>query len=50
NVTALLFKWLMEHQHEPYPNEEEKKMMSVETGLNLNQINDWFINARRRYL
>ncbi|KAJ3070765.1 hypothetical protein HDU98_006223 [Podochytrium sp. JEL0797] len=50
DITARLFKWLMEHQHEPYPNEEQKKAMSADTGLTLNQINDWFINARRRYL
>ncbi|ORY48712.1 hypothetical protein BCR33DRAFT_714432 [Rhizoclosmatium globosum] len=50
NITARLFKWLMEHQHEPYPNEDEKKSMAADTGLTLNQINDWFINARRRYL
>ncbi|KAJ3350484.1 hypothetical protein HDU83_009684 [Entophlyctis luteolus] len=49
-VTEYLFHWLMEHQHEPYPSEEEKKEMTEHTGLNLNQINDWFINARRRYL
>ncbi|KAJ3020153.1 UNVERIFIED_CONTAM: hypothetical protein HDU68_010327 [Siphonaria sp. JEL0065] len=50
SITAHLFKWLMEHQHEPYPSEEEKKDMTVDTGLTMNQINDWFINARRRYL
>ncbi|KAI9344369.1 homeobox KN domain-containing protein [Obelidium mucronatum] len=50
NITARLFKWLMEHQHEPYPSEEEKKDMAGDTGLTMNQINDWFINARRRYL
>ncbi|KAJ3265692.1 hypothetical protein HDU77_004222 [Chytriomyces hyalinus] len=50
NVTALLFKWLMEHQHNPYPSEDDKKSMSADTGLTYNQVNDWFINARRRYL
>ncbi|KAI8828879.1 homeobox KN domain-containing protein [Chytriomyces cf. hyalinus JEL632] len=50
NVTALLFKWLMEHQHNPYPSEDDKKSMCAHTGLTYNQVNDWFINARRRYL
>ncbi|KAJ3072977.1 hypothetical protein HDU98_002459 [Podochytrium sp. JEL0797] len=47
DITARLFKWLMEHQNEPYPNEEQKKSMAANTGLTHNQINDWFINARR---
>ncbi|KAJ3333361.1 hypothetical protein HDU76_008986 [Blyttiomyces sp. JEL0837] len=50
SVTAVLFKWLMEHQSDPYPTEEVKRALGHATGLTLNQINDWFINARRRYL
>jgi hypothetical protein len=49
-VTAALFKWLMEHQTDPYPNDVAKRELAGQTGLTLNQINDWFINARRRYL
>ncbi|KAJ3197159.1 hypothetical protein HK101_005676 [Irineochytrium annulatum] len=50
DVTASLFSWLMDHQSDPYPSDEVKKNLAKTTGLRLNQINDWFINARRRYL
>ncbi|KAI9324904.1 homeobox KN domain-containing protein, partial [Zopfochytrium polystomum] len=50
HVTATLFTWLMKNKQDPYPGESEKKMLAEETGLTMNQVNDWFINARRRYL
>lgn len=50
NVTSLLRGWLSEHTTHPYPTEEEKVMLAAQTGLNLNQISNWFINARRRIL
>ena len=34
----------------PYPSEEEKAMLCQQTNLTLNQINNWFTNARRRLL
>ncbi|KAJ1548518.1 hypothetical protein HK405_002883 [Cladochytrium tenue] len=50
HVTAVLFQWLMENRHDPYPGDANKKQLAARTGLTLNQVNDWFINARRRYL
>jgi len=49
-ATNLLKKWLFDHLYHPYPLEEEKAMLSSQTGLSLNQISNWFINARRRIL
>ncbi len=34
----------------PFPNEAEKLVMASQAGLSLNQINQWFVNARRRKL
>jgi hypothetical protein len=49
-VTAILRDWLSRHKKHPYPTEEEKAALAIETNLNLNQISNWFINARRRIL
>jgi hypothetical protein len=49
-VTAILRDWLSRHKKHPYPTEEEKAALATETNLNLNQISNWFINARRRIL
>lgn len=42
--------WLTKHAAEPYPDEDQKDNLSMETGLTVTQINNWFINARRRIL
>eukprot|EP01112_Ceratiomyxa_fruticulosa_P007522 TRINITY_DN1957_c0_g2_i1.p1 TRINITY_DN1957_c0_g2~~TRINITY_DN1957_c0_g2_i1.p1 ORF type:complete len:616 (+),score=159.07 TRINITY_DN1957_c0_g2_i1:552-2399(+) len=49
-ATDVLKKWLFEHYYHPYPTEEEKAALATQTNLSLNQINNWFTNARRRIL
>jgi hypothetical protein len=49
-VTAILREWLSDHKKHPYPTEDEKDALASKTGLSLNQISNWFINARRRIL
>jgi len=50
SATNLLKQWILEHKYHPYPSEEEKSLMCVQTNLTMNQINNWFTNARRRFL
>lgn len=40
--------WLFQNLSHPYPSEEQKKQLAKETGLTILQVNNWFINARRR--
>ncbi|QSZ29197.1 hypothetical protein DSL72_003708 [Monilinia vaccinii-corymbosi] len=49
-TTDILTGWFVNHLDHPYPNEEEKQVLMRQTGLQLNQISNWFINARRRKL
>lgn len=50
STTALLRSWLYDHTSHPYPSEDEKNQLAAQTGLTINQISNWFINARRRIL
>ncbi|KAJ3687140.1 hypothetical protein LUZ61_016304 [Rhynchospora tenuis] len=45
---VVLRAWLFEHFLHPYPNDNEKLMLAVRTGLSRSQISNWFINARVR--
>ncbi|KAI0439288.1 homeobox KN domain-containing protein [Xylaria telfairii] len=49
-VTEKLRAWFLGHISHPYPTEDEKQRLVRETGLQINQISNWFINARRRQL
>ena len=40
--------WLFQNLQHPYPTEEQKKQLASQTGLTILQVNNWFINARRR--
>lgn len=48
SVVASLESWLHSHQNNPYPSTAEKLELCQELNLSLKQVNDWFINARRR--
>ena len=50
DATKILRKWLTERVDNPYPDEDEKDELALQTGLRIEQINNWFINARRRLL
>lgn len=50
HISRILKDWLIENADSPYPTESEKQTLSDATGLDHTQINNWFINARRRIL
>jgi hypothetical protein len=47
-TTDKLRSWFMAHINHPYPTEDEKQELMKQTGLQLTQISNWFINYRRR--
>ncbi|XP_016895421.1 homeobox protein PKNOX1 isoform X1 [Cynoglossus semilaevis] len=50
HATNVMRSWLFQHIGHPYPTEDEKKQIANQTNLTLLQVNNWFINARRRIL
>jgi len=49
-ATVVLKQWLLAHQANPYPTDEQKRQLSSDLFLTVAQISNWFINARRRIL
>jgi hypothetical protein len=49
-ATTIMRSWLFQHIVHPYPTEDEKRSIASQTNLTLLQVNNWFINARRRIL
>ncbi|XP_050670209.1 iroquois-class homeodomain protein irx-3 [Leptidea sinapis] len=47
-IKRYLKDWLVRRRDNPYPNREEKKVLSRETGLTYVQICNWFANWRRK--
>lgn len=50
HATSVMRSWLFQHLVHPYPTEDEKRHIAAQTNLTLLQVNNWFINARRRIL
>lgn len=48
DTTSVLKSWWQQHSKWPYPTEDDKAKLVEETGLQLKQINNWFINQRKR--
>ncbi|MED6184766.1 Homeobox protein knotted-1-like let6 [Stylosanthes scabra] len=44
-----LLEWWNRHYKWPYPSESQKQALAESTGLDLKQINNWFINQRKRH-
>jgi hypothetical protein len=50
HADKLLKKWLLSHTAHPFPNDDEKDELALRSGLTHRQINNYLINARRRFL
>ncbi|KAL3319699.1 hypothetical protein Ciccas_001628 [Cichlidogyrus casuarinus] len=49
-ATQIMKQWLFQNLVHPYPTEDQKRVIANQTNLTLLQVNNWFINARRRIL
>eukprot|EP00899_Mesostigma_viride_P019283 jgi/Mesvir1/27356/Mv07167-RA.1 len=47
--TGILKQWWFVNFTNPYPTEKEKARLGEQTGLSRTQINNWFINQRKRH-
>lgn len=48
DATNILKSWFANHRSQPYPTEDQKIELCQRTNLTMNQVSNWFINARRR--
>ncbi|KAL3529533.1 hypothetical protein ACH5RR_008855 [Cinchona calisaya] len=49
DARQILLNWWTIHHAWPYPTEADKIALASSTGLDQKQINNWFINQRRRH-
>ncbi|KAJ3676075.1 hypothetical protein LUZ60_003487 [Juncus effusus] len=49
DARSTLLEWWTSHYRWPYPTEEDKVRLAAMTGLDPKQINNWFINQRKRH-
>ncbi|KAI3915223.1 hypothetical protein MKX01_035482 [Papaver californicum] len=45
---SVLRAWMFQNFLHPYPNDAEKHLLSIRSGLTRSQVSNWFINARVR--
>ncbi|KAI3660044.1 hypothetical protein MP638_005322 [Amoeboaphelidium occidentale] len=50
SAVEIMRAWLDANINYPYPSERVKRCMSYQLGISLQQVNCWFVNARRRYV
>ncbi|PIA61103.1 hypothetical protein AQUCO_00300549v1 [Aquilegia coerulea] len=49
DARTTLLDWWNSHYRWPYPTEEDKSKLAEMTGLDQKQLNNWFINQRKRH-
>jgi Homeobox KN domain len=51
DTVEYLKNWMMSPDHiaHPYPTEQEKALIMEDTGIELKQLTNWFVNNRKRY-
>eukprot|EP00897_Mesotaenium_endlicherianum_P010450 jgi/Mesen1/9433/ME000618S08821 len=47
-AAAHMLAWLRDHWNDPKPTREQKLQMVATCGIEMKQVNDWFVNARAR--
>ncbi|XP_078447900.1 homeobox protein knotted-1-like 1 [Wolffia australiana] len=49
DARAVMMAWWKTHYRWPYPTDEEKAKLAEITRLDIKQINNWFVNQRKRH-
>jgi len=51
DTVEYLKAWMMSPEHiaHPYPTEQEKAQIMAETGIEIKQLTNWFVNNRKRF-
>ena len=48
NTKKILKRWVFKNKESQFPTEEDKKKLSLETGLDSIKIDNWFIKSRKK--
>lgn len=51
STVEYLKAWILspEHINHPYPTEKEKEQIMNDTGIEMKQLTNWFVNNRKRF-